>query len=405
MRRKIFFVSLLALLLNTLCSIEVHANLCDLSTYVFYGNGMFNSQYDAGRSLVELDDRLRAAGDLPNDGWKFELSYNHDEKIYSLFEVFRQRMGDKAASYWRWLGSLAIAPDWFQDAAEDLANRFDQAEALVDADLRRHVQRYQNLLMGGNRVLVVAHSQGNLYANAAYGNLAGDDRIPIDAFGLVSVATPASRVAGGGPYYTLMYDLVISAVQLAVPGTLPGNVTNTVSDSDWKHHSFIDSYLNGDQTGPLIVSSALSKANELSWPEPQVGTGPISVTLTWGSQPDLDLHVFEPDGSHVFYKQPLGTSGYLDQDDTRYWGPEHYFVEDCEFLDTGIYRVAVNYFYGSAPQTAQVQVQAGNLIRNYSLNLPHSRGIYGDFSPDPVAKIEVIGSPDGGYEFNVEGLD
>jgi hypothetical protein len=344
-------------------------------------------------------------GNLAEDQWAFELSYNHDEKIYSLFEVFRQRMGDSAASYWRWLGSLEIAPDWFRSATETMASGYDLAEALVDADLRRHVQRYQNLLMAGNRVLVVAHSQGNLYANAAYGNLASDDRIPLDAFGIVSVATPASRVGGGGPYYTLMYDLVISAVQIAVPGTLPGNVTNSVSDSDWKHHSFIGSYLNGDQTGPLIISSALSSANALSWPEQQVGNGPISVTLTWGSQPDLDLHVYEPGGPHVFYKQLSGTSGYLDLDDTSAWGPEHYYVENCESLATGIYRIAVNYFYGSAPQTARVQVQAGDIVRDYSLYLAHSWGKYGDITPDPVARIEVIGNPDGGYEFNVTGVD
>jgi hypothetical protein len=259
--------------------------------------------------------------------------------------------------------------------------------------------------MGGNRVLVVAHSQGNLYANAAYGNLASKDTVPMDAFGIVSVATPASRVAGGGPYYTLMYDLVISAVQLAIPGTLPGNVTNSVSDSDWKHHSFIDSYLNGDQTGRLIINGALSTANTLAWPEQQVGNGPISVTLTWGPQPDLDLYVYEPDGRAVSCQNVIGTSGYLDQDVTHSWGPEHYFVDDCELLQTGIYRVGVNYYRGSGPETAFVQVQAGNIVRDYSLTIDHMANYLVAPNPEMVATIEVIGSPDGGYEFNVAGHD
>jgi hypothetical protein len=276
---------------------------------------------------------------------------------------------------------------------------------VVDADLRRHVQRYQGLLMSGNRVLVVAHSQGNLYANAAYGNLAGNDTVPMDAFGIVSVATPASRVAGGGPYYTLMYDLVISAVQLAVPGTLPGNVTNSVSDSDWKHHSFIDSYLNGDQTGPLIVTGALSAANDLAWPEQQVGSGPISVTMTWGPQPDLDLHVYEPNGMHVFCGNRMGISGYLDRDVTHSWGPEHYYVDDCELLETGLYRVGVNYYRGSGPEVAMLQVQAGPVVRDYSVTLERPSNYLLPVVPVQVATIEVLGTPDGGYEFNVAGVD
>ncbi|MGK2905990.1 MAG: YfaP family protein [Desulfuromonadales bacterium] len=397
-------MSLILFLLTGLHVEDGHATICDLKTYVFYGNGMFNNQNVADKSLVELDDKVRIAGNLSDDEWAFELSYNHDEGLYSLFEVYRQSMGDQAAAFWRWLGSSEVAPDWFQSAAREIATSYDLAESLIDADLRRHVQRYESLLMEGNRILVVAHSQGNLYANSAYANLAAGGRTSMDAFGIVSVATPATHVAGNGPYYTLNYDLVISAVQMALPGTLPGNVVNTVSDRDWAHHSFIDSYLSGDQTGPLIVNSALNNANALSWPEPQVGNGPISVTLTWGAEPDVDLHVYEPDGTHVYYGNRLGSSGYLDRDDISAFGPEHYYVVDCETLAAGTYRVGVNYFWGRAPETAHVQIKAGDIVRDYSIGLPSPEGSAGNSNPEAVASIKVIGDADAGYEFNVESL-
>jgi len=124
-------------------------------------------------------------------------------------------MGDQTASYWRWLGNLEIAPDWFQSATRSVASGFDLLESVVDEDLRRHIQRYEGLLMEGNRVLVVAHSQGNLYANAPHTRLA-DKGLPIDAFGIVSVANPASHI---------------------------------------------------------IVSAVLSEADDLPWPEKQMGRG------------------------------------------------------------------------------------------------------------------------------------
>jgi hypothetical protein len=259
--------------------------------------------------------------------------------------------------------------------------------------------------MEGNRVLVVGHSQGNLYANSAYTNLAYDENnLPMEAFGIVAVATPSGLVAGGGPYITRDDDLVIDAVRWFFSGTLDGNISNSNANSDWKNHSFIDAYLNGDQSGPMIINTALAAANGLSWPEPELGSGPISVTLTWGNQPDVDLHVYEPDGNHVYYANPMGTSGYLDYDDVTSRGPEHYFVVNCESLATGTYRVGVSYYRGDSPEMAYVQIQAGDVNRYYWTYLPQAEGRDGDTNPEGVAEIEVAGDDVKGYTFTVRQL-
>jgi len=391
------------LLIVILPTDDCKASYCDKKTYVFFGNGMFNEQTIAASGLRKLSRNIVATGDSQGDGWKFELSYNHDEGISSILEVFRQRMGDQTASYWRWLGNLEIAPDWFQSATQSVASGFDLLETVVDEDLRRHIQRYEGLLMEGNRVLVVAHSQGNLYANAAHTRLV-DKGLPMDAFGIVSVANPASHVAGNGPYFTLVNDMVIHAVSLLFPNTLSPNVENNIDDRDWTHHSFIDSYLNGNQSGPMIVNAVLSEADDLSWPEQQVGRGPISVTLTWGEQPDVDLHIFEPNWSHVYYADPVGQSGYLDHDDSRSYGPEHYFVGSCDQLEPGRYGVAVNYYRGTEPETAHIQIQAGDIVRDYSVYLFMAYGSSGNYRARTVANIDVIEDPEQGYVFKVDGF-
>lgn len=394
------------LLMTVLWSALAQAAECqsEKKTYVFFGNGMLNSREAAAVSLWALQARMQRAGNLPEDEWAFELSYNHDEGLYSLFEVYRQRQGERATAFWRWVGNLDMAPDWFQEAARAIASVYNRNEALIDADLRRHTQRYRSLLLEGNRALVVAHSQGNLYANAAYTNLDRTSDVPMEAFGIVSVANPASYVAGGGAYFTRTDDLVINAVRLAYLDTLPGNISNSNSDSDWKHHGFIESYLGGDLSGSRIVQTALAAADELFWPQLQMGSGPITVTLSWGAQPDVDLHVYEPNGTHVYYANRSGPSGYLDRDDVSSYGPEHYYVVSCDTLETGTYRVGVNYYYGDEPETAMVQVKAGDIVRDFSTDLLSDRGWGGNSSPLPVTDIKVTGDATEGYSFTVGSL-
>lgn len=404
MKYNKYLMILISLLSLVLIDEAAYASYCDKKTHVFFGNGMFNTESTATKSLKKLEAAMKSSGDLPEDNWIFDVSYNHDERLFSIFQAFRQRQGESASTFWRWIRGVSLAPDWFREKTIELATQGDLEQAIRDADLRRHVQRYKTVLMEGGRVLVVGHSQGCLYANSAYTALAKDsDDLPMDSFGIVAVGTPSSRVAGGGSYVTRTDDLVINTVRWFYPGTLDGNVTNGSDSSDWKNHSFIDAYLDGDLSGSMIVSKALARANGLAWPTPQLGMGPISVTLTWGAEPDVDLHVFEPDGSHVYYAAPVGTSGYLDYDDVTSWGPEHYYVVDCESLAAGTYRVGVNYYRGSAPETASVQIQAGDVIKDYTIRLSAARGSAGNASPESVAAIEVVGDPDAGYTFTVEG--
>lgn len=44
-------------------------------------------------------------------------------------------------------------------------------------------------------------------------------------------------------------------------------------------------------------------------PEPELGTGDIQVTLRWDGENDLDLHVIDPDGERIYYRNRESESG------------------------------------------------------------------------------------------------
>jgi uncharacterized protein YfaP (DUF2135 family) len=122
--------------------------------------------------------------------------------------------------------------------------------------------------------------------------------------------------------------------------------------------------------------------------------------LTWGSEPDVDLHVFEPGGSHVYYADRQGNNGFLDRDDVTAFGPEHYYAS-CSTLRAGTYRVGVNYYRGFSTEIARIEIDAGLLNRKFSRVLTTSRGSSGDNSPIPVARIIVTGDEQRGFSFQV----
>jgi hypothetical protein len=382
-------------------------------TMVVFGNGIMNSKYDANQSKKQLKDVLKSS--LPPDQFsrlEFKVAYNQSYGFLSdLFESLLQKLpqDNAAESFFRWLSGQGNVPSVVRDEATRLATKFDFSTLVGTADLNNHIAMFQTAILEGKTVVDVAHSQGNFFANAAYDILYnGANPIPAKSFGIVSVANPASFVGGGGLYTTAAEDLVIQAIADATPPgvspPLPPNSTNVgsgVATSDWLGHSFERAYMVlSSPTEQKIVGDITDTMSSLAVPVAIAQGGVITVTLTWGAQPDVDLHVFEPDGSHVFYQQLNGGSGHLDVDDTDGYGPEHYYVS-CDMVRTGVYHVGVNYYRGQSPETATVQISAGGSVRTFEVPLSVARGSAGNQSPVPVADITVSGEVNTGYRFSI----
>jgi hypothetical protein len=100
-----------------------------------------------------------------------------------------------------------------------------------------------------HNVLLVAHSQGNLFGNKMYEDMPDKYRTK---FRMVSVATPADHVMKSGqtsPYVTASGDPVIGSI----PKALPGNV-------DGLGHTFIGTYLNSSINAPRKIALYVKNA-------------------------------------------------------------------------------------------------------------------------------------------------
>lgn len=381
-------------------------NLCgNKDTAVFFGNGITTTLRGALQDKLVLQSALSAGmTEEERNTYSFDVAYNPTGgALLDIFESARQDLVTDASEFWRYFLELLPMPDSLRDR---ISNRIvSELSEIVNTDsLANHVAIYKRNILEGKKVLLVSHSQGTFYANQAYSSLTSTER---QSFGIVSAALMDSYVAGGNPYVTLLTDLAVALVRAAkVAANLPQprlpNVTNASLSDDFWHHSFRKEYMmNGSNSRDMIISAARNTISGLVQPTPEAQEGIITVTLTWGAQPDVDLHVFEPNGTHVYYGHLLGISGYLDRDDVTSWGPEHYYVS-CDGLESGTYRVGVNYYHGNAPEIAHVNIKAGLIERNYDRFLPTALYSSGNASPVPVADIIVTGDEENGFQFNVQ---
>lgn len=374
---------------------------------VIFGNGILVSAENASASMAHL--AIELGGSFNGRAIEYDLAYNHTEGPFAdLLQAADQHLVQYDHQFMLWMHNLGLVPDWFLALHESLLQAHYQAAA---PELEEHVRKYREAILQGQQVLVVAHSQGNFYANQARQMLAsGQPAVPMESFGIHGIATPANNVGGaGGPYLTNHRDII-----LAVPGSLPANWrlgrsgggnANDVGRVD--AHSFDDTYLSlAYDVRPALLTGLRQRLGELQDPPTTAGSGPVTATLTWDlGLADVDLHAFEPDGSHVFYLQPAGHSGVLDMDNTDSFGPEHYYT-DCNQLQTGDYHFAVNYYrdrltYTDVPSSARpvtvtLVLSVPGATRSFSTVLDTHYASLGNDSPTPLGAVRVtrISDPD-----------
>jgi hypothetical protein len=180
----------------------------------------------------------------------------------------------------------SAAPTQFNKLVQALIAGIDAAVSLkpaatggLEPDMTNHLNIYQTALQNKQNIVVVAHSQGNLYVNEAYDLLFPPPSSPEqNLFHVIAVATPADHVAGGGHYTTLYRDPIWQMGSLAnliipTPPSLTWNADNgpcIVAPSPdkgchpfsvltnpfiWTFHSFTDSYLGGNASDPCPSAS------------------------------------------------------------------------------------------------------------------------------------------------------
>ena len=404
--KNCLFIILSCLIGGLLLADSCAASICDTKeTIVFFGNGIKSLKKNAYDAQKTIKQRLKTS--LPPEEFEsiaFDLAYNETHGLpLDLLESTIQLLTGNTSRFWRYFWGLEIMPDWFADKLVLLASALDRSSLVTTDSLKDHVSTYKTKIAEGKKVLLVAHSQGNLFGNQAYSLPNSREQ---QSFGMVSVANVDNNVLGAdSPFTSLQSDKVIWALIAAQAG-LPSkpmtpNTENLGESADYLGHSFIQSYMEGGSNSAAKITQQLVAAlDSLATPPQVVEPGVVTVSLTWGSEPDVDLHVFEPNGMQVFWYNLHGYSGALDRDDRSGYGPEHYTVPSCETLEQGVYHVALDYFKGDGPEVATLQIEAGLLVRTYEIPLPSDYYGSADY-PESAANILVKSSENGGFDFEI----
>jgi hypothetical protein len=258
-------------------------------TAIYFGNGVLNTHAEAESAMGKLDLAVRAKlGPLVGPtSIQFCLAYDSEYQLVSgglinlplqLLDALEQEGVELTSQVLSSIGNVAFAPPELQDIALASIESASTVNLALRPDLQAQEAHYKQDLSAGRKIIVVAHSQGNLYVNQAYTDLAPT---PAD-FDVVAVASPADYVAGGGPWTTLRNDIIT-----LVPGALLNNEFNTNTPgycnpppdltSEINCHSFTDSYLVGNDSGDRILSEIISdipKSIQPTWTERFPGSSP-----------------------------------------------------------------------------------------------------------------------------------
>lgn len=393
---------------------------CATGYTVYFGNGVLTEATDAYLSAHKVSQML--GREYNGEPLNYAVSYNPTGgALADLVESFEQKLAEDPTLAWQLFFRFASGEfinSALRIALEDYLNTthahqtaqavasLSSPAAYSDPTVVGHASNYESALLSGKRVLIVAHSQGNLYANAVVGRLrsAGGSEYNLDALGVAAVATPANFVSTGDSYVTSDTDLVIGAVRLVSPATLPDNdfTVPLLPSGNWYGHGFREIYSNGAWgiRGHTLGVMQSSLARMSSVPVTFAG-GPITATLTWSSPADIDLHTFEPI-SHVYYANPAGQVGYLDRDDTVGTGPEHYYA-GCDNFQAGLYSFGANYYSGSGSKAVFLKLSVlGVDYPTKTIMVSTPRFSAGDNSPTIMYRVLIQETDNGGFTATVQ---
>ena len=411
-------------------------------TVIYYANGIRTPEDEALRVSRRLKDAYKAhleSNDRDTDttyNYKFAILFNyHQTAVTDTVQALNQKMreagisdaGVSAYQMYVWIGqaSLSLSEITRQISVMPFVPNPGRLTSLITAEVlqglgetihRTAVDAVQERVMveveylakleadlrAGKRVIIVAHSQGNLFANEVVRRIKQRQPDAANSIAIIGVATPASREANEATFYVSARDDRVLDGLSGFEDVLPPNVDNDLTSftapfadgRDFLNHSFLGSYFaEGLSSRQSIDMYMDALARDLPYPSSVAGEGAIRASLTWGPQPDVDLHAFEPNGSHVYYAARTGRSGMLDLDDTTSEGPENYVVA-CDDVEVGVYTIGVNYFRGDGAATAVVALLLGDGT-SWSPRtkvLATARGSSGDASPVTVFVIEVADS-------------
>lgn len=265
----LFSISSSLLPLNGYTQVTDPASACASGYKIGYINGVWTSLIQANQNVEELQQRI---GNTYNgQSLEVKLLYNQTGGNYSLqdlVETFAQRANELDATgalsqrwdvFWELTegdSATSILLDFFAPGLRDkvsLIQGFMQDKNITDfaywltqppteVDYAAHHVILDKWISSKQKILLVAHSQGNLFLKRDYDYIAS--KTFSSAIGMVQIA-PATTTALS-PYVLSDGDKIINGLRLigGKDAVVPPNLINVaVNPKDVTGHLFVNSYL------------------------------------------------------------------------------------------------------------------------------------------------------------------
>lgn len=210
---------------------------------VVYVNGINNTFDDAVASMQLLKSGMKDR--QLDQGYVYGNAYNASNGFFAdLKQVFGQKKQESqgARDFWLMVDGGA-QPGWMSQAVVDGYVKALSSEQKM-TELADHLAMYRRYLGEQRKVVMVAHSQGNLYANIEQNLLVSGPERAQGRVTTVGVASPAQYLLPQSSYVTSSWDQVINGLRLVKP-VLPSNASIGFHPlSDVMGHSFARIYIN-----------------------------------------------------------------------------------------------------------------------------------------------------------------
>jgi len=265
----------------------------DQNTTYFYLNGIDNQPSDSHKSREKISEIIQVSDLIFDRRGKtnicYKYVYNQTDSLFDWVEALAQKIREAKPDLsdeevYKMVSKLIMAPSIVlaplipspiptivltKILADSIAERVKKAE---DDTLKIFTTPIIKKELESNNVLLISHSQGNLFANSIYKRLSEDsslDKRRLKRFANMQVATPAGRIEAlpnsYADYITLKQDRVITPIgTLPIFGLLPPNIETEsivennfetikypIYDYDLVGHNFRKVYLNEDVKGKL----------------------------------------------------------------------------------------------------------------------------------------------------------
>ncbi len=261
MKKIILFIGVLLALNSSLMGLTID----ECKTDIYFGNGVWNAPEDAEKGRQKLQKEIVVSKLIQGDPklqakyGEVKLQYNWGQGgMLDVLETYYQLKEAGQVNDYQFFAVILIltkgnAPVTLsavttQQLMESFTSDWEQGN--VDEMWNKY---YEESFKLSHKVLLISHSQGNLFANRIH-----DSIVPTqyqDYFANLQIASPASEVkALKGDYVTGSVDPVINPI----PGSMDANAV-----LDTSGHALVEAYLSSSDTLEKIVSKTRQLLNTL----------------------------------------------------------------------------------------------------------------------------------------------